>query len=151
MTSKAATPDQYLKQLPADRLEPVTKLRETILKNIPKGFKEEMSYGMIGYVVPHQLFPAGYHCNPQLPLPFICIASQKNYIALHHMGVYGSPELLKWFTAEYAKQSPSKLDMGKGCIRFKKPDQIPYKLIGDLAKKVSVKDWITMYQKNLQR
>src|SRR6185503_9990398 len=129
MTSKAATPNDYIKELPGDRKEPVSKLRETISKNIPKGFKEVMSYGMIGYVVPHELFPAGYHCDPKLPLPFVNIASQKNFIAMYHMGIYSSPELLKWFTAEYAKQSPSKLDMGKSCIRFKKPEHIPYKLI----------------------
>src|SRR5215510_12587755 len=115
MTSKATSPDQYIKELPADRKEPVSKLRETVLKNLPKGFKETMGYGMLGYVVPHEIFPAGYHCDPKLPLPFMNIASQKNFIALYHMGLYGSPELLKWFTAEYAKQSPSKLDMGKSC------------------------------------
>ena len=142
MTSKAATPNDYIKELPGDRKEPVSKLRETISKNIPKGFKEVMSYGMIGYVVPHELFPAGYHCDPKLPLPFVNIASQKNFIAMYHMGIYSSPELLKWFTAEYAKQSPSKLDMGKSCIRFKKPEHIPYKLIGELMKKMTVKDLI---------
>jgi len=151
MTSKAATPNDYIKELPGDRKEPVSKLRETISKNIPKGFKEVMSYGMIGYVVPHELFPAGYHCDPKLPLPFVNIASQKNFIAMYHMGIYSSPELLKWFTAEYAKQSPSKLDMGKSCIRFKKPEHIPYKLIGELMKKVTVKDWINTYQKILNQ
>ena len=151
MTSKAATPNDYIKELPGDRKEPVSKLRETISKNIPKGFKEVMSYGMIGYVVPHELFPAGYHCDPKLPLPFVNIASQKNFIAMYHMGIYSSPELLKWFTAEYAKQSPSKLDMGKSCIRFKKPEHIPYKLIGELMKKMTVKDWINSYQKILNR
>ena len=151
MTSKAATPNDYIKELPGDRKEPVSKLRETISKNIPKGFKEVMSYGMIGYVVPHELFPAGYHCDPKLPLPFVNIASQKNFIAMYHMGIYSSPELLKWFTAEYAKQSPSKLDMGKSCIRFKKPEHIPYKLIGELMKKMPVKDWINSYQKILNR
>lgn len=149
MRSTATTPDQYLEGLPADRKEAVKKLRETILKNLPKGFKEVMGYGMLGYVVPHELFPAGYHCDPKLPLPFINIASQKNFIALYHMGMYGNPKLLKWFTDEYAKQVPSKLDMGKSCVRFKKPEHIPYKLIGELVKKVSVKDWIATYEKNL--
>src|SRR5215831_7995231 len=125
MQSKATTPDQYIKELPADRQAPVSQLRSTIQKNIPKGFKEVMSYGMIGWVVPKETFPAGYHCDPRLPLPFVNIASQKNFIALYHMGIYGSPTLLKWFVAEYAKQSPAKLDMGKGCIRFKKPEHIP--------------------------
>jgi len=151
MNSKATTPEQYIKELPTDRKEPVSKLRETVLKNLPKGFKEIIGYGMLGYVVPHEIYPAGYHCDPKLALPFMNIASQKNFIALYHMGIYGSPELLKWFTAEYAKQSPSKLDMGKSCIRFKKPEHIPYKLIGELVKKLSVKDWINLYEKNLNR
>lgn len=151
MTSKAASPEQYIKELPADRKEPVIKLRDTVLKNIPKGFKETMSYGMIGYVVPHELYPPGYHCDPKLPLPFVNIASQKNFIVLYHMGVYGSPKLLKWFTDEYPKHSPVKLDMGKSCIRFKKPEHIPYKLIGELMKKVSVEDWIKCCEMNLKR
>lgn len=149
MRSTAATPEQYIKELPADRKEAISKLRETILKNLPKGFKEVIGYGMLGYVVPHELFPPGYHCDPKLPLPFINIASQKNFIALYHMGIYADPKLLKWFTDEYAKQVPFKLDMGKSCIRFKNPEQIPYKLIGDLVKKISVRDWITNYEKNL--
>lgn len=151
MISKATSPDQYIKELPADRKEAVSKLRETILKNIPKGFKETMSYGMIGYVVPHVLFPDGYHCDSKLPLPFVNIASQKNFIAFYHMGIYGSPHLLKWFTDEYAKQVSSKLDMGKSCVRFKKTEQIPYKLIGELMKKITVKDWIKMYEANRNR
>jgi uncharacterized protein YdhG (YjbR/CyaY superfamily) len=151
MNSKATSPDQYIKELPAERKEAVIKLRNTILKNLPKGFKEVMGYGMIGYVVPHELYSEGYHCNPELPVPFMNIASQKNYIALHHMGIYASPKLLKWFTDEYAKQVPSKLDMGKGCIRFKKPEQIPYKLIGELVKKVSVKDWLSVYDQEIQQ
>ena len=146
MISKAATPDQYIHELPEDRKEPMIKLRETILKNLPKGFKEGMGYGMIGYVVPHEIYPAGYHCDPKLPLAFVSIASQKNFIALHHMGIYASPKLLEWFTAEYPKYSSTKLDMGKGCIRFKKPGEIPYKLIGELMKKITPKDWIEMYE-----
>src|SRR5688572_30604702 len=151
MTSKATTPEQYINELPADRKEAITQLRNTILKNLPKGFKETMSYGMLGYVVPHEIYPAGYHCDPKLPLPFANIASQKNFIAFYHMGVYAMPELLKWFTTEYAKQSPAKLDMGKSCIRFKKPEHIPYNLIGELIKKVSVKDWIKIYEENVKR
>lgn len=151
MTSKATTPEQYIKELPADRKEAITQLRNTVLKNLPKGFKETMSYGMLGYVVPHEIYPDGYHCDPKLPLPFANIASQKNFIAFYHMGVYAMPELLKWFTTEYAKQSHAKLDMGKSCIRFKKPEHIPYKLIGELIKKVSVKDWIKIYEENVKR
>jgi hypothetical protein len=147
MISKATTPEQYLKELPADRRQGFTELRNIILKNLPKGFEERMSYGMIGYVVPHSKYPNGYHCNPKLPLPFINIASQKNFIAFYHMGMYSKPGLLKWFTDEYPKHSPAKLDMGKGCVRFKKPEHIPIKLIGDLIKKVSMNDWITAYEK----
>ncbi len=151
MTSKATTPEQYLKELPADRKEPVTELRNVVLKNLPKGFKEVMSYGMLGYVVPHEIYPAGYHCDPRLPLPFINIASQKNFIAFYHMGIYAMPELLKWFVTEFPKHSTAKLDMGKACTRFKNPEQIPYKLIGELVKKISVKDWIETYEKNIKR
>jgi uncharacterized protein YdhG (YjbR/CyaY superfamily) len=151
MTSEAKTPAQYIKELPADRKEAVSELRNIILKNIPQGFREGMSYGMLGYVVPHEIYPAGYHCNPKLPLPFVSIASQKNFIALYHMGLYGNPTLLKWFVEEYPKHSLPKLDMGKGCVRFKKPEHIPYSLIGELMKKVTVKDWIECYEKNLKR
>ena len=151
MTSKATTPEQYLKELPDERKEAVSQLRNTVLKNLPKGFKEVMGYGMLGYVVPHDIYPAGYHCNPKLPLPFANIASQKNFIAFYHMGIYANPDLLKWFTQEYPKHSKAKLDMGKSCIRFKKPEQIPYKLIGELVKKVSVKDWIAAYEKAFKR
>ncbi len=149
MQSKATNINDYLKELPADRIEAFTKLRDVILKNIPKGYEETIAYGMIGYVVPHKLFPAGYHCDPQLRLPFVNIASQKNFIALYHMGLYGDSKLNEWFVSEYPKHSKGKLDMGKACIRFKKTDDIPYKLIGELMKKLSVKDWITIYQENL--
>ena len=151
MQSKATTPEQYIKELPEDRKEAISKLRETVLKNLPKGFKETMAYGMLGYVVPHEIYPAGYHCDPKLPLPFANIASQKNFIAFYHMGVYSDPALLKWFTTEYPKHSPPKLDMGKSCIRFKKQEHIPHKLIGELVKKISVKDWIKTYEENLKR
>jgi uncharacterized protein YdhG (YjbR/CyaY superfamily) len=146
MTSKAATPDQYVAELPADRKEAMTELRKQISKNMPKGFREEMNYGMIGYVVPHALYPAGYHCDPKLPLPFMNVASQKNFIAVYHMGIYAKPDLLKWFQEEFPKHSTKKLDMGKSCIRFKKPEDIPFKLFGELAKKMTVKDWINCYE-----
>lgn len=150
MTSKATSPDQYIKELPADRKEAIVKLRAIIAKNLPKGFQETMSYGMIGYVVPHEIYPDGYHCDTKLPLPFINIASQKNFIALYHMGIYAIPDLLKWFKAEWTKQVSTKLDLGKGCMRFKKPEQIPYNLIGELVKKVSVKKWIETYEMNIK-
>jgi len=148
MQSEAKIIQQYLDEVPAERKDAFTKLRETILANLPKGFVEEMSYGMIGYVVPHSIYPKGYHCDPKLPLPFVSIASQKNFIALYHMGLNADTELLEWFINEYPKHSKTKLDMGKSCIRFKKVDQIPYKLIGDLLKKISVKEWISLYEEN---
>ena len=150
MQSTAKTPDEYIKSLPADRQEAISALRKAILKNLPEGFTEEMTYGMIGYVVPHTLYPAGYHVDPKLPLGLMAIASQKNFIAVYHAGVYSDPDLLKWFTAEYPKHVKTKLDMGKSCIRFKKIDQVPYKLIGELASKISVKDFIALYEKQLR-
>ena len=151
MQSTAKTVEDYLNELPEERIVPMVKLRETILKNIPKGFSEGMGYGMMGYSVPHSLYPAGYHCTPELPLPFAGIASQKNFIALYHMGIYSDPSLLNWFTTEYPKHCKTKLDMGKSCIRFKKFDQIPFDLIGELMQKMTVNDWITLYEKNLKK
>jgi uncharacterized protein YdhG (YjbR/CyaY superfamily) len=143
--------DEYITSLPDDRKEPVAKLRNTINKNLPKGFEETISSGMINWVVPHKTYPAGYHCDPKQPLPFLSLASQKNSISLHHMGLYGNPELLKWFQDEWAKVSKRKLDMGKSCIRFKKPDEIPFDLIGQLAAKVSPADWIARYESVIKR
>lgn len=151
MQSKAETVDEYIESLPADRKEAMTRLRKVIIKNLPKGFKEEMSYGMIGYVVPHSLYPAGYHCDPKLPLGFMNIASQKNFIALYHMCIYGSKELNDWFVAGYEKQFRKKPDMGKSCIRFKKVDQIPFELIGELSRKITPAKWIEIYEKNYKK
>jgi uncharacterized protein YdhG (YjbR/CyaY superfamily) len=151
MQSTATTPQEYIDTLPDDRRQAMTQLRKTILKNIPKGFKEVMSYGMLGYVVPHTIYPAGYHCDPKLPLPFLCIASQKNFVAIYHMGIYADKPLLDWFTAEYAKQVKTKLDMGKSCIRFKKVDQIPFDLIGELATKMTPQQWIERYESAYKR
>ncbi len=151
MQSKATTVDGYIAELPPDRQEAITKLRKEIKKNLPKGFKEEMSYGMIGYVVPHSLYPPGYHCTPELPLPFMNIASQKNFIAVYNMCVYGDPALSKWFVDEYAKTGAGKLDMGKSCIRFKNVSKIPYGLIGELAGKVTPQQWIDLYEKNYKK
>lgn len=148
MQSSAITPEQYIKELPPGRKEAISQLRNEVLKNLPRGFKEEMNYGMIGYVVPHDVYPPGYHCDPRLPLPFACIASQKNHIAFYHMGIYAKPELMEWFTKEYPKHTKAKLDMGKSCIRFKKPEDIPFKLFGELMKKLKAKEWIEMYETN---
>lgn len=142
MQSKAATVQEYVETLAEDRQQAIQTLRKAILENLPKGFQEEMSYGMIGYVVPLATFPKGYRCNPKLPLPFINLASQKNFIALHHMGVYADKDLLDWFTTEYPKHSKTKLDMGKGCVRFKNIKEVPFGLIGELASKLTVKSWI---------
>lgn len=147
MISNAKTPQEYINELPDDRKQAVQKLREVILKNLPTGFSEVMGYGMLGYVVPHSLYPKGYKSDPKLPLPYINIASQKNYISFYQMGVYANKDLLEWFTNEYPKYSKTQLDMGKGCIRFKKIDQIPYALIGELVGKITAQDWIDMYEK----
>lgn len=146
MKSEATTPEAYIAGLPADRKSAVERLRKTILAHLPAGFKEEMSYGMIGYVVPHSIYPKGYHCDTSLPLPFINIASQKNFIAVHHMGIYANPTLLAWFKNEYPSHCKYKIDMGKSCIRFKKMDDIPYKLIAELCEKMSCKEWISSYE-----
>ena len=151
MASKATTPEAYLAELPADRQEAIQKLRAILLKHLPKGFKEGMGYGMLCYSVPHSLYPAGYHCDPKLPLPFISVGSQKAHISLHHMGLYGDPKLLEWFTAEYPKHSKTKLDMGKGCVRFKKPETIPFELIAELAEKVTPEQWIACYESAFKR
>ncbi|MBA4408185.1 MAG: DUF1801 domain-containing protein [Bacteroidota bacterium] len=146
MQSSAKTVEEYIAQVPDNQREAIIILRKTILENIPEGFSEEMSYGMIGYVVPHRIYPNGYKSDPKLPLPFLNLAAQKNFIALYHMGIYANTELLNWFTDEFPKHSKLKLDMGKGCIRFKKVDEIPYALIGELVKKMEVDDWINQYK-----
>jgi uncharacterized protein YdhG (YjbR/CyaY superfamily) len=151
MQSTAKTPEEYINELPQDRKEAIQKLRDVILKNLPEGFTEVMSYGMIGYVVPHSIYPNGYHTNPKLPLGFMNIASQKNFIVIHHIGLYGSDKLTEWFKNEYPKHSKTKLDMGKGCIRFKKPDQIPYDLIGELCGKMTPLEWIEIYENLIKK
>lgn len=150
MQTPGTTPDEWIQNAPEERQEALNKLRKTILDNLPEGFRECINYGMIGYVVPHSLYPAGYHCDPKLPLPFMNFASQKNFIAFYHMGLYANPSLLEWFVSEYAKVSKTKLDMGKSCVRFKKPDQIPFGLIGELVSKISPEQWIALYEKNLK-
>lgn len=151
MTSKATSPEAYIAELPEDRQPVIEKIRQILLDNLPDGFEEQMSYGMLGYVVPHAIYPAGYHCDPKLPLPFINLASQKNYVALYHSGIYANQALHDWFVAAYPKHSKRKLDMGKSCIRFKKMDQIPYELIATLATKVTPEEWIANYEANVKR
>ena len=146
MNSEANTPEEYISQLPEDRMKAMIMLRRVINENIPLGYKEVMSYGMVSYVIPHSIYPSGYHCNPKEPVPFISIASQKNYIAMYHMGIYFYTEISTWFQEEYAKKVKTKLDMGKSCIRFKKVDDIPYDLIAELCRKITLEDYLEKYQ-----
>jgi hypothetical protein len=151
MKSTATTVEEYVASLPDERQAAINKLRTIVKKNLPKGFLETMNYGMIGYVVPHSKYPQGYHCDPTLPLPFMNIASQKNFIAVYHMGIYAYPPLLKWFSSEYPKHVKNKLAMGKSCMRFKKPEQIPFDLIGELASKMTPDKWIQTYEKAFKK
>jgi hypothetical protein len=151
MQYKATSVEDYISQVPEDRKEALTKLREVINSNLPKGFEEGIQYGMIGYYVPHSKYPSGYHCDPQVPLPFMSFASQKNSINLYHMGIYNIKEIHDWFVAEYPKYSKRKLDIGKSCIRFKKPEDIPCELIGELASKITVDEWIAIYEDSLKK
>jgi hypothetical protein len=151
MKAIGKTVNEILTSLPEDRVAPFNRLHDVIVENLPEGFEAAISYGGLGYVVPHTIYPAGYHCKPVEPLPFAGLASQKNSINFYHMGIYSDPELLNWFVSEYPKHSKQKLDMGKSCIRFKKPEDIPYQLIGELMRKMSVKDWITMYESRLKK
>lgn len=151
MTIDAHTPDEYISKLPENRKEAVSQLRETVKSNLPNGFEECISYKMIGYVVPQSLYPNGYHVDPKLPLPFINIASQKNFVALYHSGIYADKELHDWFVSEYPKYVKTKLDMGKSCIRFKNMNTIPYALIAELCQKMTPKDWIALYEQNIKK
>ncbi|MBL7704919.1 MAG: DUF1801 domain-containing protein [Taibaiella sp.] len=151
MKANGNTVEAILGNLPEDRAEPFNKLHEVIMANLPEGFEAAISYGGLGYVVPHSLYPAGYHCKPVEPLPFAGLASQKNSINFYHMGIYSDPALLDWFVNEYPKHSKRKLDMGKSCIRFKKFDEIPYELMGELMRKMSVADWVAIYESNLKK
>lgn len=146
MQSAAATPEEYLNSLADDRQQALEKIRTAIKQNLPEGFQEQMIYGMLGYVVPHSLYPKGYHCDPKLPLSFMAVASQKNFISFYHMGIYAQKNLYDWFVAEYPKYCKTKLDMGKSCIRFKKVSDIPYELIAELAGKMTVQQWIDCYE-----
>lgn len=151
MQSTASTPKEYIDSLPEDRKPVMKKLRAAIKKNLPKGFKETMQYGMISYVVPHSTYPDGYHCNPEDALPFASLASQKNHIAVYHSGVYAIPELLAWFEKEYGQRVEGKLDMGKSCIRFKNPKKVPVELIGELMTKLTPQDWIKVYEREIKK
>ena len=151
MQYQANSPEGYINQVPEARQTVLKKLRKTIKENLPKGFQETISYGMIGYVVPHTIYPDGYHCDPKIPLPFMSFASQKNSINLYHMGIYAKPEIYDWFVSEYPKHSKRKLDMGKSCIRFKKIDEIPFDLIAELCTKLTVDQWIDIYERAFKK
>ncbi len=151
MKYEANTPQEYIDQLPEDRQSVIQQLRDVIKKHLPEGFEEGINYNMIGYYVPHSIYPDGYHCDSKSPLPFMNIASQKNSVNLYHSGIYANPEIHDWFVSEYPKYCKRKLDMGKSCVRFKKLDDIPYELIGELCSKITVEDWISTYEKNVKR
>ena len=151
MKYEAACPEEYISQLPEERKDSVVKLRNIVKDNLPAGFQEVMSYGMIGYVIPHSVYPSGYHVDPKLPIPFISIASQKNHIALYHMGLYIFPEISTWFKDEYPKHIKAKLDMAKSCIRFKKIDEIPYELLAELCRKISMEDYLKKYEESINK
>ncbi len=146
MKIKAKDINEYLQKIPKERKEVFGKLMKVVRENIPKGFSEELSCGLPSWVVPFALYPQGYHCTPSLPLPFVSVASQKNFIALYHMGIYTTPKLLDWFVKEYPKHCKRKLDMGKSCIRFKKMEDIPFDLIGKLMQKITTQEWIDKYE-----
>lgn len=145
---KNITPEDYINQQPIERQNLLKELRQTILDNLPKGFQEVIQYGMIGYVVPHEIYPEGYHVNPKEPLPFIGLANQKGYISIYHLGLYADKLLMEWFEKSYEVLNIGKLDMGKSCIRLKKLNKIPMDLIGELCTKLSVEDYISIYEKN---
>ena len=151
MQYKAETPEDYIRQLPEERQRAISRLRDAVKTHLPPGFEEQISYDMLGYVVPKSLYPAGYHCDPNLPLPFLNLASQKNFVALYHSGIYADPKLHDWFVAEYPKHCKRKLDMGKSCVRFKYLEDIPYALIGELCTKMTPQQWIECYEKNMKR
>ena len=151
MTSEATTQEDYISQLPEERKKPIIKLNNLIKKHLPKGLEAGMGYGMLAYYVPKSIYPDGYHCKPFPPLPFINLASQKNFIALYHSGLYAKKELYDWFVSEYPKHSKYKLDMEKSCVRFKKIDDIPYDLIEQLLGKMSVEEWIGIYENAIKK
>jgi hypothetical protein len=151
MQYKATSPEDYINQAPSERQTALTTLRQVIKNHLPKGFEEGIQYGMIGYYVPHHIYPDGYHCNPKEPLPFMSFASQKNSVNLYHSGIYAKPQLHDWFVTEYPKHCSRKLDMGKSCIRFKKIDDIPFDLIGELCTKLSVDEWIEIYETGIKK
>lgn len=151
MQYQATSAEDYISQVPKEQQDALKQLRRVIKANLPKGFEEGIQYGMIAYSVPHSVYPNGYHCNPKIPLPFMSFASQKNSINLYHSGIYAKKELHDWFVNEYPKHCKRKLDMGKSCIRFKKVEDIPFDLIGELVQQMSCEEWITIYESLIKK
>lgn len=146
MRIEAETVEAHLAALPEDRAEVLNRLRDTVRNNLPEGFEEQILYDMISYVVPFERYPDGYHVDPGKPLGFIAIAAQKRHYALYHGSVYADPELKAWFQDAYAAANVGKLDMGKSCIRFSSEKKIPWELIAELCRKVTVEDYIKQYE-----
>lgn len=142
------TVQEYLEAIPETKRGAVKKLRDVVRENLPDGFAEQMAYGMISYVIPLSRYPKGYHAQDGEPLPFLSIAAQKSHIALYHMGLYGQPKMMQWFVSAYSTLVPTKLDMGKSCIRFRNPKHIPFDLIAELCRKMSVDDYISVYEQS---
>ncbi len=149
MQSKAPTVEQYLAELPPERRAAVSAIREVVLRNLPEGYAEGMAYGMIGYVVPHEVYPAGYHVNPKQPVPFASLASQKNHIALYLMCAYGDADYERWLREAWAKAG-KKLDMGKSCIRFKRLEDVPLEVVGEAIRRVPVKKFLEFYESTVR-
>ncbi|MDG4521292.1 DUF1801 domain-containing protein [Streptococcus suis] len=148
MLIEVETIEEYMAALPENRKEAVERLHQVIVEQLPAGFEVGTLGGMINYYVPLAAYPDGYHCTPGEPLPFLALASQKAHIALYHMGIYMDKELNDWFVEKYQEQVPTKLDMGKSCVRMKNPKNIPYELIGELVSKMSMERYIELYEKN---
>ncbi len=149
MQSKATTVEQYLAELPEDRRKAIEAVRQVVFKNLDKDYEEGIQYGMIGYYVPHRVYPAGYHCDPKQPLPFAGLASQKNHMALYIMCVYGNPDHAKWFQEAWAKTG-KKLDMGKSCVRFKKVEDLALDVIGEAIRRVPAKKYVAASEAGLK-
>lgn len=145
MQSKATTVAEYLAGLPEDRRKALEAVRRVVRKNLPKGYQEGMQYGMIGYFVPHSIYPDGYHCDPKQPLPFAGMASQKGHMALYMTGTYMSPELEAWFRKAWTADG-RKLDMGKACVRFKKLEDVPLEVVGEAIRRMPVEEFIRIYE-----
>lgn len=150
VTSSAKTVKEYLAELPEDRRNAIEAVRKTILENLPEGYEEIMQYGMVSYVVPLSLYPDGYLGKKDTPLPYACLASQKNHMAVYLMNIYGDKAAEKWFKEEY-KKSGKRIDIGKSCVRFKKLENLPLEVIGQAVARTPVKKYIELYEKSRKK